>query len=83
MDAPELLPASKDHTYRSKVSFLRKYKFSIAFENGSTDGYITEKVTNALEAGTVPIYFGSDGNLDPVVPDKRCLICVNDFDNLD
>ena len=83
MDAPELLPASKDHAYRSKVSFLRKYKFSIAFENGSTDGYITEKVTNALEAGTIPIYFGSDGNLDPVVPDKRCLICVNDFDNLD
>ena len=42
-----------------KVAFLRQYKFNIAFENGSTPGYTTEKLVEAMQARTVPIYWGN------------------------
>lgn len=42
-----------------KLEFQKNYKFSIAFENASTPGYTTEKLTQAFAAGTVPIYWGN------------------------
>lgn len=44
-----------------KVAFERNYKFSIAFENSSREGYVTEKLPSALAARTIPIYFGDPG----------------------
>lgn len=43
----------------NKYEFQKQYKFSIAFENSSTDGYVTEKILQAFAAGTVPIYWGN------------------------
>jgi hypothetical protein len=43
---------------KDKLSFQKKCKFSIAFENTSYDGYSTEKITDAFVSGTVPIYYG-------------------------
>ncbi|MFC1781153.1 glycosyltransferase family 10 domain-containing protein [Planctomycetota bacterium] len=43
----------------NKVEFLRKYKFTIAFENSSYPGYTTEKLMQAFVANTVPIYWGN------------------------
>lgn len=42
-----------------KESFLKAYKFSIAFENESHPGYTTEKLPDALAGDTVPIYWGN------------------------
>ncbi|MBP3819031.1 MAG: hypothetical protein J6H31_12110 [Butyrivibrio sp.] len=42
-----------------KKSFQGEYKFSIAFENETAPGYITEKIVEAYNAGTVPIYWGA------------------------
>ena len=42
-----------------KFLFQQKYKFSIAFENTSSEGYITEKLIEAKAAGTIPIYWGN------------------------
>ena len=42
----------------SKRRFLRHYKFVIAFENSSWPGYNTEKLTHAIEAHSLPIYWG-------------------------
>lgn len=42
-----------------KLLFEREHKFSIAFENSSRHGYITEKLPAALAARTIPIYFGA------------------------
>ncbi len=42
-----------------KLSFQKKFKFSIAFENSSYKGYTTEKILQAFAAGTVPIYYGN------------------------
>jgi GR25 family glycosyltransferase involved in LPS biosynthesis len=52
---------------RMKVEFLKDYRFCLAYENQSSDGYVTEKLLHAKAAGCVPIYWG-----DPSV--------VKDFD---
>lgn len=44
---------------RDKLDFCRGYKFNIAFENSSHDGYTTEKIMEAYAAESVPIYFGN------------------------
>lgn len=41
-----------------KRTWMNKYKFSIAFENSSAEGYITEKITDAFVSRTVPLYWG-------------------------
>ena len=42
--------------------FLSEYKFNLAMENGSSRGYITEKIIEAWAAGCIPIYWG-----DPII----------------
>lgn len=44
---------------KDKISFLRRYKFSIAFENEEFPGYTTEKILESFIAGSVPIYWGN------------------------
>jgi alpha(1,3/1,4) fucosyltransferase len=66
---------------RDKKAFQSNYKFSIAFENSSYDGYVTEKILDSFVARTIPIYYG-----DPrVVLDfnPKAFINVHDFASLD
>lgn len=46
----------------TKLDFLRSYRFTIAFENQSSPGYTTEKIFHAMQAGSIPIYWG-----DPLI----------------
>lgn len=39
--------------------FQSRFKFSIACENSWYRGYTTEKIINAFNAGTIPIYWGN------------------------
>ena len=60
-----------------KLKFQQKYKFSIAFENCSYNGYATEKIVEAFYARTIPIYYG-----DPeIVKDfnKDAFVNVHDY----
>lgn len=41
-----------------KFDFQKRHKFSITIENGSYPGYSTEKIVEALAAGSIPIYIG-------------------------
>ena len=41
-----------------KHEFLKKYKFCLAYENASSQGYTTEKLLHAKAAGCIPIYWG-------------------------
>jgi alpha(1,3/1,4) fucosyltransferase len=56
MPAIDVTPGSFD--WKTKIDFLRQYKFVIAFENSSFPGYNTEKLTHAIEADSLPIYWG-------------------------
>lgn len=56
-------------TYRGYVEdrqeTLSKYKFSLSYENNAdANGYITDKIFDALRAKTVPIYLGAPNILD-------------------
>ncbi|MBM3192910.1 MAG: hypothetical protein FJZ59_01595 [Chlamydiae bacterium] len=43
-----------------KIDTLKKYKFSICYENTvGMQGYITEKIFDCFQAGVVPVYLGS------------------------
>jgi GR25 family glycosyltransferase involved in LPS biosynthesis len=41
-----------------KHEFLKQYKFCLAYENSSSQGYTTEKLLHAKAAGCIPIYWG-------------------------
>ena len=43
---------------KDKMKFISNYKFNIAMENSSTEGYISEKIFEAWTAGCIPIYWG-------------------------
>lgn len=54
------------HTYgrgykpiESKEEGLERYMFSYCIENANVDFYYTEKITDAIACGTIPIYWGS------------------------
>lgn len=44
---------------KSKVDFVKDYKFTIAFENTSYRGYTTEKILHPFVGRSVPIYWGN------------------------
>jgi len=69
-----------------KLKFLQSYKFTIAFENACYPGYTTEKISEALLARTVPIYWGNplvsrDFNPDSFINchDFECFDAVIEF----
>jgi len=61
------IPASSKenirHSWRGEVDdkfdVLKKYRFSICFENSIFDGWITEKIIDSFCAGCVPVYWGA------------------------
>ncbi|XP_015186442.1 PREDICTED: alpha-(1,3)-fucosyltransferase 10 [Polistes dominula] len=61
------------------LSFVAKYKFTLAFENAVCNDYITEKLWRPLVVGSVPIYYGSPTFKD-WLPNNMSAISVLDFD---
>lgn len=53
----------------AKRAFVKQFRFTIAFENSSHPGYTTEKLTHALLARTIPIYWGDPRVCDEFNPD--------------
>lgn len=49
---------------------MSHYKFVLAIENTKTESYVTEKLFYALEAGSVPIYFGAPNVWDFIPPNS-------------
>lgn len=63
-----------------KIDTLKNYKFSICFENSiDIKGYITEKIFDSFQAGTVPIYLGAD-NITDYIP-ENCFIDKRKFNS--
>lgn len=44
---------------KDKHLFLKEYKFTLAIENSSQPGYVTEKIIDPFRAQSLPIYWGS------------------------
>ena len=55
--------------WERKRKFLREYKFTIAFENYTYPGYQTEKLYDAMQENSLPIYSG-DPNIGNIFNTK-------------
>lgn len=62
---------------RNKIRTLRAYRFNLCFENCDRDGYITEKLLQALIAGCVPLYWGGGRFTADTVPPSCYINCRN------
>lgn len=65
----------------NKVNFLRKYKFALSFENAEFPGYTTEKLTDAMFANCIPIYWGN-----PIVGrdfNTKSMVNCHEYSNFD
>ena len=60
-------------TQLDKINYLKQCKYNICPENSESEGYCTEKIFQALESGTIPIYWGiSYPEVDIINENKYC-----------
>jgi len=57
------------NNFETKMNIIRKYKFTLAFENSNYRDYVTEKFFQPLVEGSVPIYMGAP-NIDYFAPEN-------------
>ncbi len=62
----------------NKHDTLRCFRFTLVFENCIFPGYVTEKIFDAMLAGSVPVYLGA-----PDIEDFVPIDCFVDFRNYD
>lgn len=62
------------YNVKDLLEFQSQYKFSIACENSYYKGYITEKLINALNAKTIPIYWG-DPDVGKIINHNAIINC--------
>ena len=55
-----LIPRGKPGFKQAKIELARRYKFTLVFTNQDCDYFVDDRLTHALNAGSVPVYMGSD-----------------------
>eukprot|EP00752_Nemacystus_decipiens_P011501 g10213.t1 len=78
-EEPQLVPGDgATNRQENKVVVLARYKFLLAFENNNqVRDYVTEKVYNGLQSGTLPVYWGAE-NVEDFVP-RGSVVKASDF----
>lgn len=66
-------------SFDKKEDVLKDYMFSITIENAKYDNYFSEKLTDTLACGTVPIYYGSDWVVDNMFDPRGIIKLTDDF----
>ncbi len=61
---------------KQSIEIKKGYKFSIAAENATYSGYVSEKLLTSLEANTIPIYWG-DPNVGIEFNEERFINAMN------
>ncbi|MFT4073014.1 MAG: glycosyltransferase family 10 [Dysgonamonadaceae bacterium] len=69
-----------DKGYSTKLDTIRKYKFTISFENVCSIDYVTEKFFDPLIVGSVPIYLGAP-NIEMFSPGDNSFINVQNYNS--
>ncbi len=62
---------------QAKNRFISRYKFNLCYENKSLPGYTTEKLTEAMWARCIPIYWGNERVGEEF--NKKSMLCRNDY----
>ena len=61
----------------SPVEAIQRYAFCLAFENGDTPGFVSDKIFDCHRAGSIPVYLGTS-EVVAMVP-RGSFIFVRDF----
>lgn len=61
-----------------KVQALKRYKFSLAFENSNEEDYVTEKFFQSLVAGSVPVVVGAP-NIQDFAPSLGSILHIKEL----
>ncbi len=64
-------------SHQDKMRLMEQYGFNICPENSRGPNYVTEKVLDALLAGTVPIWSGSNGLAAPLIVRESAYVVWN------
>ena len=72
-----LVPAGTTVRYETKHQLLSNYRFTLTLENFVYPGYVTEKIFDALAAGSIPIYLGAP-DIESFVP-REAFIDLREF----
>lgn len=62
---------------QAKHRFISQYKFNLCYENKCLPGYTTEKLTEAMWARCIPIYWGNERVGEEF--NKKSILCRNDY----
>jgi glycoprotein 3-alpha-L-fucosyltransferase len=65
-----------------KVEALKRYKFSLAFENSNEEDYVTEKFFQSLVAGSVPVVIGAP-NIQDFAPSPNAILHIKDLKDVE
>lgn len=57
----------------NKIDYLKQFLFNICAENASVNGYVTEKIFEAIEGGTIPIYWGAPSPESNILNQRRII----------
>ncbi|KAI7745773.1 hypothetical protein M8C21_010841 [Ambrosia artemisiifolia] len=62
----------------NKVEALKRYKFSLAFENSNEEDYVTEKFFQSLVAGSIPVVVGAP-NIQDFAPAPGSILHIKEL----
>lgn len=59
---------------QDKHTYLQSFEFNICPENSNREGYVTEKLFEAFQAGAIPIYWGSNNQPEPGLVNPQAML---------
>ncbi|KAL1193398.1 putative fucosyltransferase-like protein [Cardamine amara subsp. amara] len=65
-----------------KVEALKRYKFSLAFENTNEEDYVTEKFFQSLVTGSVPVVIGAP-NIEEFAPASDSFLHIKKIEDVE
>lgn len=64
----------KERFNDDKREFLKSYRFNLCPENTNHQGYVTEKIFDAIHSGCIPIYWGSENSPEPDILNHNAIL---------
>ena len=71
-------------THKDKINYISRGIYNICPENSIYEGYFTEKIFQAFEGGTIPLYWGVDYPEPEIInKNKYCFCNINNKEELE
>lgn len=72
------------NTYNDKINYISRGTYNICPENSCYEGYFTEKIFQAFEGGTIPLYWAVDLPEPEIInKNKYCFCDISNKDSLE